>query len=96
MACGVDFKRDALLDTTQETKAKRVGVANLVQRPVLVIRFKRQPLERLHMRGSIGMTNRLIHPRAPKRHIVKRGGREFATFLTRYGEDAIRGLGIDG
>lgn len=91
----VDIKRDAFLNTAQQSKADAVGVPNLMQRPVLVIGLKRQTIEALNLRPGAGVTDCLIDPRRSDLNVVKRFRGQGRTFITRHRQNFIRGLGID-
>jgi hypothetical protein len=90
MRCCMELQRDAFIDPTQQAEAQRERIADLVQRPVLIVRFQRQRRELLDLRLSGGVTDRLIDPRRTNFHVCERLGRERFPFAFRHRENAVR------
>src|SRR5207244_10204671 len=68
----MDGQRHPFLDTTPQAKGHRIGLANFVQRPVLVVGLQRQTPKLLDLRACVGVANCLVDPRRANLDMGKR------------------------
>src|SRR5207244_6977979 len=53
-------QRDTFLDATPQAKGHRIGLTDLMQRPVLIVGLQRQTSKLLHLSPCVRVANRLI------------------------------------
>jgi hypothetical protein len=89
------LNRDPLLDSSQQVKGHTERVTDPVQRPVLVVGFKRQAAKPFCLLSGIGVTNGLVDPAAADFNGSKRLAGELSALFLWHRQDLIGNLGVE-